>query len=103
VGAEGPAIVTRLARRLLRGVVYALLVANLATLWIVRDGYVNGWEFFGATYGVLALNAGSFAQGVPTILQSVLQQKGRVVFTGGESLIYGLVPGLLDNLMPWLL
>jgi Transposase len=78
-------------------------VANLATLWIVRDGYVNGWDFFGAAYGVLALNAGSFAQGVHTILKSVLQQKGRVVFTGGESLIYGLVPGLLDNLMPWLL
>jgi hypothetical protein len=77
--------VTRLARRLLRGVVYALLVANLATLWIVRDGYVNGWDFFGATYGVLALNAGSFAQGVHTILQSVLQQKGRVVRIPSEA------------------
>jgi len=68
--------VTRLARRLLRGGGLRLLVANLATLWIVRDGYVNGWDFFGATYGVLALNAGSFAQGVHTILQSVSLRKG---------------------------
>lgn len=51
-------------------------MANLATLWIVRDGYVNGWDFFGATYGVLALNAGSFAQGVHTILQSVSLREG---------------------------
>src|SRR5262249_49838876 len=33
--------------------IYALAVANIATLWVVRDVFVNGWDLMGQTYGVL--------------------------------------------------
>ena len=83
--------------------VYGLAGANVLALWLARDVYVDGWDLFAATYAVLVLHAGSFPQALATIWHAVLNQRQRPVFTGGESFIYGLVPGLLDGVKPWLL
>jgi hypothetical protein len=90
-------------RRLLALAIYALVAGNLAALWVARGPYVNGWDLFGATFAVLALHRGTLADGVRTIVDATLRQEHRAVFTGGESLIYGLVPGLLNMVSPWLL
>ncbi len=86
-------------RRLVRLAVPAVLAGNLVALWLARGPYVNGWDLFGATFGVLALNR----DGVGRLVEAVLRQSRRPVFTGGESLISGLVPGLLNEAVPWLL
>ena len=93
----------RLRNQLIPLAIYAIASVNILSLWVMRDGFVGGWELFGATFGVLALNEGSFPAGVYKIAQAVLTQRHRPVFTGGESFIYGLIPGILNNLMPWLL
>ena len=89
--------------RLIPWMIYGLALANILTLWIARDDFVHGWDLFGATYGVLTLNEGSFADALSKFASAVLNQRNRPVFTGGESFIYGLVPGLLNNAKPWLL
>jgi hypothetical protein len=90
-------------RRPLALAIYGLVAANLAALWWARGPFVCGWDLFGATYGVLALEEEGLAGGVARIARAVLRQRERPVFTGGESLIYGLVPGLLGTAWPWLL
>jgi hypothetical protein len=88
--------------RTLAAAIYAALGANILVLWVARGDFVNGWDLFGATFGVLTLDHGSFAEGIANIVRAVINQR-RPVFTGGESLIYGLVPALLNNMRPWLL
>lgn len=83
--------------------VYALVAGNILALWLARAEFVGGWDLFGATFGVLVLNEGSFAHGVQRIWQAFLGQRGRPVFTGGESFLYGLLPGMLNDAAPWLL
>src|SRR5207247_1063403 len=46
---------------------------------------------------------GAFTHGVRRIWEAVLNQRGRPVFTGGESFLYGLLPGMLNDAAPWLL
>jgi hypothetical protein len=99
----GPSPAPRTRGGLLAWAIYGLAVANVLTLWVVRDVFVNGWDLFGQTYGVLLLNQGSFTHALSTIWESVLSQRQRPVFTGGESFIYGLIPGLLSGVAPWLL
>src|SRR5438094_175878 len=89
--------------RLIPWMIYGLALANILALWIARDDFVHGWDLFGATYGVLTLNEGSFADALSKFASAVLNQRNRPVFTGGESFIYGLVPGLLNTAKPWLL
>lgn len=89
-------------RRLLAAAVYVLVAANLLTLWLVRGQYVSGWDLAPATFGVLALGDGPPGAGAARVLDAVRNQS-RPVFTGGESLIYGLVPALLVRLRPWAL
>jgi hypothetical protein len=87
-------------QRLLVTAVYALAAGNLLTLWLVRGQYVSGWDLAPATFGVLAFGDGSVGDGAARILAAVRDQH-RAVFTGGESFVYGLVPGLLNRLRPW--
>src|SRR5438094_1664294 len=89
--------------RLIPWMIYGLALANILALWIARDDFVHGWDLFGATYGVLTLNEGSFADALSKFASAVLNQRNRPVFTGGESFIYGLVTGLLNTATPWLL
>src|SRR5262245_39661774 len=89
--------------RALSVIVVALAVANVATLWIARGEFVCGWDTVGASFGAQALNQGSFLDGVRTIGAAVVHQRGRPAFTGGESFIYGFLPGMLNNLWPWVL
>ena len=84
---------------LLSRTIYATVPANLVTLWMARGPYVTGWDLSGATFAVLALQQGSITDGVHAILTATLNQQ-RPVFTGGESLIYGLIPGLLNLVWP---
>jgi len=84
---------------LLSRTIYATVPANLVTLWMARGPYVTGWDLSGATFAVLALQQGSITDGVHAILTATLNQQ-RPVFTGGESLIYGLIPGLLNMVWP---
>ena len=93
----------RLRNQLIPLAIYVTVSVNILSMWIARDDFVGGWELFGATFGVLALNEGSFTGGVFEIAQAMLSQRHRPVFTGGESFIYGLIPGILNSLMPWLL
>jgi len=84
--------------------IYGLAAFNIAALWIGRGEFVPGWDLFGATFGVLALGETStFYAALTRITHAFLNQKHRPVFTGGESYIYGLVPGLLNQITPWLL
>src|SRR5262249_53660985 len=83
--------------------VLVLVVSNLGALWMARGDYLPGWDLFGATYGVLALNqTETFAAAAPRVTTAFLAQAGRPVFTGGESYLHGLLPGLLDQGLPWL-
>lgn len=83
--------------------VYALVAGNILALWLRRGPFVGGWDLFGATFGVLVLHEGAFTHGVRRIWEAVLNQRGRPVFTGGESFLYGLLPGMLNDAAPWLL
>lgn len=96
-----PAPATRPA--VLAWAIYGLALANVMVLWIARGVYVDGWDLFAQTYAVLTLNEGSFTNAIATIWHAVLHQRQRAVFMGGESFLYGLVPGLLGSLRPWLL
>src|SRR5262249_46008760 len=79
----------------------ALVAGNLVALWVGRGSYVSGWDLAAPTYSLLALNDGSLGAGVAKIYAATLNQQ-RPVFTGGESLVYGLIPGLLDTVWPCL-
>jgi len=87
----------------LRFAVVALAVGNLAALWVKRGHFVGGWELFGPTFGILALNEGSFTDALRTIATSYLTQRQRLGYTGAESFVYTLIPGGLDSVAPWLL
>src|SRR5262245_51090983 len=89
--------------RVVSVMVLAVFVANVATLWMARGEFACGWDTVGASFGVQALNQGSFLDGVRIIGTAIRNQRGRPVFTGGESFLFGFLPGMLDNLWPWVL
>lgn len=81
--------------------VYALAALNIGALWAKRGPYLPGWDLFGATFGVLALNeADSFRDALGRVTAAFLAQRERLVFTGGESYVHGLLPGLLNEASP---
>lgn len=99
----GEGRVLRHMRRLATTAVLALLAGNLVALWITRGDRVSGWDLFGPTFGVLAIDKGGVSGAIRTVWAAFLSQRGRPVFTGGESFLYGLLPGLLNEVHPWLL
>jgi hypothetical protein len=97
-----PARATRLP--LLHLAIYALAAGNVLVLWMVRGPFVDGWDLLGASFGALTFSQNGFVEGMRVIAGTLLGQRTRPVFTGGESLIYGAIPGLLNTyLAPWLL
>ena len=90
--------------RLVLSVALAVIgMANLVALWAKRGHYVGGWELFGPTYGIMALNQHSLGGALQTVAEMYLRQRDRLGYTGAESFVYTLVPGALDRVLPWLL
>jgi hypothetical protein len=92
----------RPASRLVPALVYALALANLVALWCARGDYVTGFDLFGASAGVVALERDGVLGALHRFAASVLAQRGRMRATGDDSLLYAFVPGLLNQLVPWL-
>jgi hypothetical protein len=94
---------TRVVPGLVQAMVYAVAIGNIVVLWLARGVYVCGLDLFGATAGVIALNEQGFSGAVHHFTQALLSQRGRPVSTGDETFLFGLVPGLLNSVAPWLL